>query len=233
MITVVHASQNLPCRPLAGSLFYRNMRVIMELIFLVPPEHVPNNRRKFAHYCDSCCLCTTPRFQFFVPLFHVFVFSCNMNHGKIQNLSCRRTADFRNAADTLFSGTAGVPGVPTNELSNVSEVTVTLDAAEADVTTRANSGFRATVSGLKECDIEWTMMYKPGDAGLKAVKDAWSTGDPLKLAALTSEKGEGPVGDFSITGFSRSEPLEEAITYDVTAKLTEWEKWQEETVEEA
>ena len=129
----------------------------------------------------------------------------------------------------LFQGAGGSTGVPTTELDNVSDVTITLDAAEADVTTRANSGFRATVSGLKECTIEWTMMYKPGDAGFKAIRKAWYDGDPIHLAALTSEHGEGPVGDFSITGFSRSEPLEEAIKYDVTAKLTEWEMWQEET----
>jgi hypothetical protein len=131
----------------------------------------------------------------------------------------------------LYHGPGGSTGVPSSELDNVSDVTITLDAAEADVTTRANSGFRATVSGLKECSIEWTMMYKPGDAGMKVIRNAWQTGDPIHLAALTSEKGEGPVGDFSITGFSRSEPLEEAITYDVTAKLTEWEEWHEEVVE--
>ena len=129
----------------------------------------------------------------------------------------------------LFQGPGGSTGVPTTELSNVKDVTVTLDAAEADVTTRANSGFRATVSGLKECTIEFTMNYKPSDAGFKAIRQAWYTGDPIHLAALTSETGEGPVGDFSITGFSRSEPLEEAIKYEVTAKLTEWEEWHEET----
>lgn len=129
----------------------------------------------------------------------------------------------------LFQGPGGSTGVPTTELDNISDVTITLDAAEADVTTRGNSGFRATVSGLKECTIEFTMMYKKGDARMKAIRTAWDTGDPIHLAALTSENGEGPVGDFSVTGFKRSEPLEEAIKYDVTCKLTEWEKWQEET----
>jgi len=129
----------------------------------------------------------------------------------------------------LFYGAGGATGVPTSELDNVSDVTISLDASEADVTTRGNSGFRATVSGLKECTIEFTMMYKVGDAGFKAIREAWYSGDPIHLAALTGPGGEGPVGDFSITGFKRSEPLEEAIKYDVTAKLTEWEKWNEET----
>ena len=130
----------------------------------------------------------------------------------------------------LFQGAGGTTGVPATELKNVKDVTVTLDAAEADVTTRANSGFRAVVSGLKECSIEWEMQYMPSDPGFKAIRQAWYSGDPIHLAALTSENGEGPVGDFSITGFSRSEPLEEAIKYSVTAKLTEWEEWHEETI---
>ncbi len=36
----------------------------------------------------------------------------------------------------VFHGEAGATGVPTNELSNVTDLTITLDAAEADVTTR-------------------------------------------------------------------------------------------------
>ena len=128
----------------------------------------------------------------------------------------------------VFHGTAGSTGVPTSELSNVTDVTITLDASEADVTTRDNDGFRATIGGLKECTIEFDMLYLPKDAGFKAIKNAWLQSEQIHLAALTSEKGEGPVGDFAITGFSRSEPLEEAIKYSVTAKLSQWEEWHEE-----
>ena len=73
------------------------------------------------------------------------------------------------------------------------------------------------------------MLYLAKDAGFTAIKNAWLKGEQIHLAALTSEKGEGPVGDFSITGFSRSEPLEEAIKYSVTAKLSQWEQWHEES----
>jgi len=128
----------------------------------------------------------------------------------------------------MYYGTAGSTGIPTKELSNITDVTITLDASEADVTTRDNDGFRATVGGLKECTIEFDMLYLAKDAGFTAIKNAWLKGEQVHLAALTSENGEGPVGDFSITGFSRSEPLEEAIKYSVTAKLSQWEKWNEE-----
>ncbi len=128
----------------------------------------------------------------------------------------------------MFYGEAGSSGVPTAELPNITDVTITLDASEADVSTRDNGGFRATIAGLKECTIEFDMLYLAKDAGFKAIKEAWLKSQQIHLAALTSEKGEGPVGDFAITGFSRAEPLEEAIKYSVTAKLTQWEEWHEE-----
>ena len=129
----------------------------------------------------------------------------------------------------LYYGAAGTSGVPANELSNVTDVTVTLDAGEADTTTRDNDGFRATIGGLKECSLEFDMLYLAGDPGFEAIKTAWLTSDQIHLAALTGKGGEGPVGDFSITGFSRSEPLEEAIKYSVTAKLSQWEMWNADT----
>jgi hypothetical protein len=61
----------------------------------------------------------------------------------------------------MYFGEAGTAGVPTGELSNVTDVTITLDASEADVTTRDNDGFRATIAGLKECTIEFDMLYLP------------------------------------------------------------------------
>ncbi len=130
----------------------------------------------------------------------------------------------------VFHGAAGTTGVPAKELSNVTDVTITLDASEADVTTRDNDGFRATIGGLKECTIEFDMLYLPKDEGFTAIRTAWLESKQIHLAALTSANGEGPVGDFAITGFSRSEPLEEAIKYSVTAKLSQWEEWHEETV---
>ena len=125
----------------------------------------------------------------------------------------------------MYYGEAGTSGVPTAELSNVTDVTITLDASEADVTSRDNDGFRATIGGLKECSIEFDMLYLAKDPGFRMIQQTWERSDQIHLAALTGEGGEGPVGDFSITGFSRSEAMEEAIKYSVTAKLSQWEKW--------
>lgn len=41
----------------------------------------------------------------------------------------------------------------------------------------------------------------------------------------TAGPAEGPHGNFVITGFSRKEGLEEAVTYSVTAKLCKYTAW--------
>lgn len=117
------------------------------------------------------------------------------------------------------------------ELSNVKDVTVSMEKNDADVTTRANAGWRATAPGLKECTIEFEMVWKPSDANFEAIRDAFLNDTLVHLAALTGDKAtagsEGPRGDFSITNFSRGEPLEEAMTASVTAKLSKWTEWHE------
>jgi len=117
------------------------------------------------------------------------------------------------------------------EMGNVKDVTLSLEAGEADITTRANNGWRATAPTLRECSCEFEMVWKPGDAGFEAVKTAFLTAGTVALAVLTgahNESGaEGPVGNWSITNFSRSEALEEAVTVSVTAKLAAFGQWYE------
>ncbi|MBN8646157.1 MAG: hypothetical protein J0L61_13060, partial [Planctomycetes bacterium] len=99
-------------------------------------------------------------------------------------------------------------------------VTLNLEAGEADVTTRANNGWRATVATLKEASVEFEMVWDTGDAGFTAIKNAFFNNDPIGLQILDAAAGQGLQADFSITNFSRSEALEEAITVSVTAKVT-------------
>jgi predicted secreted protein len=106
------------------------------------------------------------------------------------------------------------------ELGNARDVTLSLEAGEADVTTRANSGWRATLATLKEASVEFEMVWDTEDAGFTAIKNAFFQNDPIGLQILDETAGQGLQADFSITNFSRSEALEEAITVSVTAKVT-------------
>ncbi len=132
----------------------------------------------------------------------------------------------------IYHGDAGddTPSTMT-ELDNVKNVTLTMEAGEADITTRANSGWRATAPTLKTCTVEFEMVWKPGDAGFDAVKAAFLANTTLALAVLDGAEDvvgtQGPIGDFGITNFSRNEALEEAIVADVTAKLAVFVEWHE------
>jgi TP901-1 family phage major tail protein len=129
----------------------------------------------------------------------------------------------------IYQGTAGDALATLTEMGNVRDVTLNLEAGEADITTRANSGWRATAPTLRECTAEFEMVWNPGDAGFDAVKNAFLTSSTLELAILDQDKAttgaQGPKGSFSITSFSRNEALEEAITVSVTAKLAEFDQW--------
>ncbi|MBI1373634.1 MAG: hypothetical protein GC159_12970 [Phycisphaera sp.] len=131
----------------------------------------------------------------------------------------------------IYQGAAGAALNTLTEMDNVKDVTLTLEAGEADVTTRGNQGWRATAPTLRACSAEFEMLWKPGDPGFEAIKTAFLTSGALRLAVLTGDSAasgtEGPLGDFSITNFSRNEPLEEGVTVSVTAKLAVFDEWVE------
>jgi TP901-1 family phage major tail protein len=131
----------------------------------------------------------------------------------------------------IYQGAAGAELSAMTEMSNVRDVTLNLEAGEADITTRANSGWRATAPTLRECTAEFEMVWKPGDTGFDAIKLAFLGGTTIELAVLdqarTVSGAQGPKGSFSITSFSRNEALEEAITVSVTAKLAVFDEWVE------
>jgi hypothetical protein len=118
----------------------------------------------------------------------------------------------------MVGGQAG--GGTWTALGNVKDVTLNLETGEADVTTRANAGWRATVGTLKEASVEFEMVWDTADAGFTAIKNAFFTNAVIGLQVLDGTSGQGLQADFSITNFSRSEALEEAITVSVTAKVT-------------
>jgi len=130
----------------------------------------------------------------------------------------------------LYQAAAGLtdPDAMT-KVDNVRDVNLSLEAGEADITTRGNSGWRATAPTLRECTVEFQMVWQPTDPVFTAIKNAFLTAGTVALAILdqlrTVTGAQGPVGDFAITNFSRNEALEEAIVADVTAKLSRFEEW--------
>lgn len=114
-------------------------------------------------------------------------------------------------------------------LTNVKDLTINTERSKADVSTRANAGWRGTIGALADLSLEWEMQWKPGDEGFEAIRDAYLGNTTLELAALSGAydgtNSEGPKGSFSITQFSRSEPLEESMKVSVRADLAVWHEW--------
>lgn len=118
----------------------------------------------------------------------------------------------------LYYGPAGSRA--TTELRNAKDVTLNLEKGEADVTTRGNEGWRATVGTLKEGSVEFEMLWDTADPGFNAIQQAYFNDTPLAFAILDGENGHGLDADFAVMNFSRTEALEEAMAVSVTIKPT-------------
>ena len=117
----------------------------------------------------------------------------------------------------LLRGTAGATGA--TEVKNVKNLTLNLESGEADVTTRATQGWKASVATLKEASLEFGILYDTEDADFTAFRAAYFGNTPIALF-VTDGNGSGLDADWSITGFSMEQNLEEAVTVSVTAKPT-------------
>jgi len=122
----------------------------------------------------------------------------------------------------LFRNTGTYQSPTWTEIGNVRDVTLNLETSEADVTTRANNGWRATVATLKDASIEFEMVWDSADANFTAMREAFLNNTSVELAVLDgpAASGQGLRATCMVTKFSRNEPLEEAITVSVTVKPT-------------
>ena len=119
----------------------------------------------------------------------------------------------------LFRGTAGTQG--TIEVTNVKDVSLSLESGEADVTTRKAKGWKLSVATLKEASLEITILYDTEDEDFIAFKTAYFSNTPMSLFVTDgAATAHGLDADFSITGFTMEQNLEEAVTVKVTAKPT-------------
>jgi predicted secreted protein len=124
----------------------------------------------------------------------------------------------------LFRNTGSFGSPVWVEIQNVKDVTLSLEKGEADVTTRANGGWRATVGTLKEGSIEFQMVWDTEDANFTAIQEAFFDNTALELAVMdgpmTDPTSQGLRASFEVFTFTRNEALEEAILVDVSVKPT-------------
>jgi len=118
-----------------------------------------------------------------------------------------------------------------SEYGNARDVTINLETATADVTTRANNGWRQTVGTLKDGTIEFEALWQTGDALFELIKDAFLQNTEIGVMALdgarTVDGSQGIAGNFSVTSFVKSEALEEAQSVSVTLSPSSQTQWYE------
>lgn len=124
----------------------------------------------------------------------------------------------------LYRNTATYASPTWNEVKNVKDVTLNLEAGSADVTTRGNAGWRANIATLKDASLEFEMVWDTADDDFTAIRTAFLTNAAIEFAVLdgpvATSGSQGLRASMAITNFSRAEPLEEAIKVSVTAKPT-------------
>ena len=110
------------------------------------------------------------------------------------------------------------------EMTNVKDLTLNNEKGEADVTTRKNNGWRATVGTLKDGSIEFEMVWDTEDENFTAIQEAYFGNTSVEFAVMDGDieapGSQGLRATMSVMNFTRNEPLEEAITVSVTAKPT-------------
>lgn len=124
----------------------------------------------------------------------------------------------------LYRNTADYASPTWVEVSNARDVTLTLEAGEADVTTRANGGWEAIVAALRKGAVEFEMIWNKSDAGFAAIRTAFLNRTSIDFAvmdgAIATVGSEGLRATMAVIKFTRMEELAEAVKASVTLKPT-------------
>ena len=107
-------------------------------------------------------------------------------------------------------------------IGNTRDLSLSLEKAPADITTRGGDGWRQSVATLKDGSVSFQMVYDTSDANFTALQTAFMSSDAGDIlfevfdGDRTTSGTQGLEAWFTITGFNINQNLEEAMTVDVT-----------------
>jgi len=123
----------------------------------------------------------------------------------------------------LYRNTATHGSPSWSVLGKVRDLSLTMDKATADVTSRDNNGWRAKLPTLKEAVLEFDMVWDTADAGFSALQGSYLNDTLIEFAVMdgdiTTPLTEGLVATFGVTKFDKKENLEEAQMVSVTLEI--------------
>lgn len=119
----------------------------------------------------------------------------------------------------------GSYGSPTwTEVSDVKDLKIGLESAEADQSIRGGGGWEAVAAALKKASVEFGMLYDTADTNWTAFQAAWLNSTAIEIACM-----DGPIATVGTQGFrmtvavlkfDQTENLADAIHNEVTCKPT-------------
>ncbi len=132
-------------------------------------------------------------------------------------------------------GAADGQATPANWIANPNtmDLSINLEEATDDVTTRGSGGFRAVAATLKDGSVDFGMLYDTANAHFLAFRTAFfgvgtafssAGGKVIGIAVMdgdiTTIGNEGLIADMMVTNFTINENIEEAMKVDVTVQST-------------
>jgi hypothetical protein len=111
-----------------------------------------------------------------------------------------------------------------SEMTNLQDLSIPFTKGEANVTTRGNNGFRATLGTLKDLAVDLNFVHDNSDTLQIALMKAWINNTNVAVALLDGDKAtvgsRGVWADFTVTGYRKEEALEEGQLAIFTIKTT-------------
>ena len=119
-----------------------------------------------------------------------------------------------------------------NPVCIVQDVTLNLEAAQADTSTRCTKGWRTQVPTLRNGSADTSFLWKPDDSVFETFLACFLANSTIALALLdgavesgpgsgvsTGDKVQGLYADYTVDNFTRNEGLEEALTADISFSI--------------
>lgn len=109
---------------------------------------------------------------------------------------------------------------PGSVVGKARDVDLNIQGNAVDTSTRDGAGWKDHIQGLKEWDMSCGHLWVPDDAAFELMQTALMNGTEIhvKLLDITGATGHGYEGDAIVTGLKRGEPLDGALTADITLK---------------
>ena len=116
------------------------------------------------------------------------------------------------------AGFEGIMKIDGTEVDIVQDTDINMTRDEIEDTARDTGSFKSFINGLGEWSIDFTIIWKRGKAIMDVIETAFLNGEILENVDILDKDGFGFNGDFSITNYSTGQPLQGAVTTNVTFK---------------